>query len=125
VDNIKMDLRDRTRRYGMEWSGSGQGPVNTVLNLRVPKNAGKFLISCKANGFSRRAQLHEVSYLIFSASYSEISSVCSLYVNDYSEYSNREFQNNKPHKLVKDNLWKHMHNFPYSLRYSMSHKLQI
>jgi hypothetical protein len=34
--------------------------VNTVMNLRVPYNAGKFLNSCKTGGFSRRAQLHGV-----------------------------------------------------------------
>jgi hypothetical protein len=33
--------------------------VNTLMNLRVPYNAGKFLSSCTAGGFSRRAQLHE------------------------------------------------------------------
>jgi hypothetical protein len=36
--------------------------VNTVMNLRVPPNAGKCLSSCTADGFSRRAQLHGVSY---------------------------------------------------------------
>jgi hypothetical protein len=35
--------------------------VNTVMNLRVPKNAGKFLSSCTTGGFSRSAQLHETS----------------------------------------------------------------
>jgi hypothetical protein len=35
--------------------------LNTVMNLRVPKIAGKFFSSCKIGGFSRRAQLHEVS----------------------------------------------------------------
>jgi hypothetical protein len=35
--------------------------VDTVMNLRVPYNAGKFLRSCTIDGFSRRAQLHEVS----------------------------------------------------------------
>jgi hypothetical protein len=33
--------------------------VNTVMNLRVPYNAGKFLSSCTIDSFSRRAQLHE------------------------------------------------------------------
>jgi hypothetical protein len=28
--------------------------VNTVMNLRVPQNAGKFLSSCTIGGFSRR-----------------------------------------------------------------------
>jgi hypothetical protein len=35
--------------------------VNTAMNLRVPKNAGKSLSSCTTCGFSRRAQLREVS----------------------------------------------------------------
>jgi hypothetical protein len=33
--------------------------VNTVMNLRVPQNAGKFLSSCTTGSFSRRAQLRE------------------------------------------------------------------
>jgi hypothetical protein len=33
---------------------------NTVMNLRVPYNVGKFLSSCVTGGFSIRAQLHEV-----------------------------------------------------------------
>jgi hypothetical protein len=41
-----------------EW----RAPVNTVMNLRVTENAGKFLSSCTIGGFSRRAQLHEVSF---------------------------------------------------------------
>jgi hypothetical protein len=35
--------------------------VNTVMNLRVLYN-GEFLSSCIIDGFSRRSQLHEVSY---------------------------------------------------------------
>jgi hypothetical protein len=35
--------------------------VNTVMNLRLLKNAEKFLNSCTTSSFSRRAQLHEVS----------------------------------------------------------------
>jgi hypothetical protein len=35
--------------------------MNTVMNLRVPQNVGKFLSSCTNGGFSRRAQLHGVS----------------------------------------------------------------
>jgi hypothetical protein len=30
--------------------------VNTVLNVRVPLNAGKFLSGCTISGSSRRAQ---------------------------------------------------------------------
>jgi hypothetical protein len=35
--------------------------VNTVMNLRVPQNVGKFLSSCTAGGLSRRALIHGVS----------------------------------------------------------------
>jgi hypothetical protein len=37
--------------------------VNTGMNLRVPQNIGKFLSSYETGCFSRRAQLHEVSYI--------------------------------------------------------------
>jgi hypothetical protein len=35
--------------------------VNTVMNLWVPQYVGKFLSGSTTDGFSRRAQLHEVS----------------------------------------------------------------
>jgi hypothetical protein len=67
VDNIKMDLRE------IEWDGMGwidlaqdrdqwKALVNTVMNLRVPLNAGKFLSSCTNSSFSRQAQLHSKLY---------------------------------------------------------------
>jgi hypothetical protein len=40
-----------------------KGSMNTVMNLRVPQNVVKFLGSCTTGGFSRRAQLHGVSYV--------------------------------------------------------------
>jgi hypothetical protein len=33
--------------------------VNTVLNLRVPQNAGKFVSGCTIGGLSRRAELRQ------------------------------------------------------------------
>jgi hypothetical protein len=51
----------------MDWIDLAQGRdqwrtlVNTVMNLRVPQNIGKFLSSCVTGGFSRRAQLREVN----------------------------------------------------------------
>jgi hypothetical protein len=33
--------------------------VNTVMTLRVPQNAGKFLSGYTIGGFSRRAQFRE------------------------------------------------------------------
>jgi hypothetical protein len=57
VNNIKLDLRE------MDWIDLAQDRdqwrvlINTVMNLRVPYNAGKFLSSCTIVGFSRRALL--------------------------------------------------------------------
>jgi hypothetical protein len=50
--------------YGLDWIDMAQirdrwrALVNTVMNLRVPQNAEKFLSSCTIDNFSR-AQLHE------------------------------------------------------------------
>jgi hypothetical protein len=44
--------QDRTRRRAL---------LNAVMNLRVPKNAGNLLTSCKPVSFSRRTLLHGVS----------------------------------------------------------------
>jgi hypothetical protein len=61
VDNIKI-----CREIGwdvMDWIGLAQDGddwralLNTVMNLQVPQNAGKFLSSCTVGSFSRRAQL--------------------------------------------------------------------
>jgi hypothetical protein len=61
-----MDLRE-IGWGGMDWidlaydRNQWSALVNTVMNLPVPENAGKFLNSCTTGCFSRRAQLHEVS----------------------------------------------------------------
>jgi hypothetical protein len=63
VNNIKMDVGE-IGWHGMDWIDLGQDRdqwralVNAVMNLRVPKNAGKFLSGCTVGSFSRRAQLH-------------------------------------------------------------------
>jgi hypothetical protein len=67
VDNIKIDLRN-IGWDGVDWIDLPQDMdhwralVSTAMNLRVPYNAGKFLSSCTIGDFSRRAQLHEVSF---------------------------------------------------------------
>jgi hypothetical protein len=39
---------------------------STVINLRVPLNAGIFLSSCTTGGFSRRAHLHAFFHITFT-----------------------------------------------------------
>jgi hypothetical protein len=56
MDNIKMDIRE-TGWSGMDWIGLAQDKdqprplVNTVMNLRVPYNVGKFLCICTTGSF--------------------------------------------------------------------------
>jgi hypothetical protein len=38
--------------------------VNTVINLLIPQNSGKFLSSCTIGDFSRNGQLQEGSCLV-------------------------------------------------------------
>jgi hypothetical protein len=66
-NNIRMDLRE-IDWGGMDWIDLAQDRdqwralVNTVMNLWVLQNVSKFLSSCATGSFSRRAQLHGVSY---------------------------------------------------------------
>jgi len=59
VDNIRTDLQELRCGY-MDWIGLAQDRdrwrtlVSAVMNLRVPRNAGNFLSSCKLVSFSRR-----------------------------------------------------------------------
>ena len=66
MDNIRMDLQEVGCGY-MDWIGLAPDRdrwrtlVRAVMNLRVPRNAGNFLTSCKAVSFSRRTLHHGVS----------------------------------------------------------------
>jgi hypothetical protein len=61
VYNIKMD-HGEIGWDGMDWIDLGQerdqwrALLNTVMNIRVPLNAGKFLSGCTLGSFSGRAQ---------------------------------------------------------------------
>jgi len=59
VDNMRLDLQVVGCRY-IDWIGLAQDRdswrtlVSAVMNLRVPRNAGNFLTSCKPVSLSRR-----------------------------------------------------------------------
>jgi hypothetical protein len=63
VNNIKKDLRE-VGWGGMDWTDLAwdrdqwRAPVNTVMDLKVPQNGGKFLNIYTTGSFSRRAQFH-------------------------------------------------------------------
>jgi hypothetical protein len=65
VDNINMDLREILGWDGVDWIHLAQDRdqlralVNIILNLRVPRNPGKFLSDYTIGGPSGRAQLRE------------------------------------------------------------------
>ena len=65
-DNIRTDLQEVGCVY-MDWIGLARDRdrwrtlVSAVMNLRVPRNAGNFLTSCRPVSFSRRTLHHGVS----------------------------------------------------------------
>ena len=58
-DNIKMDLEEVGRVCG-DWMELAQDRdrwralVSTIMNFRVPQNAGNFLISCKTSSLLKK-----------------------------------------------------------------------
>jgi hypothetical protein len=66
IDNIKMDLLEIGLNV-VDWNGLAQDRyrwralVNSVMNLRVPYNAGKLPSGCTTCGLSSGTQLHRVS----------------------------------------------------------------
>jgi hypothetical protein len=66
VDNIRMDLEE-VGWGDVDWIGLAQDRnrwkalVNSVLNLRVPRNAGKLSSGLTSSGLSISVQLHIVS----------------------------------------------------------------
>jgi hypothetical protein len=68
LNNIRMDLGE-VGWVDVDWIGLAQDRnrwrvlVNSVLNLRVPRNAGKLSSGLTSSGLSSSAQLHTVSLL--------------------------------------------------------------
>jgi hypothetical protein len=66
IDNIKMDLLEIGLNV-VDWIGLAQDRyrwrplVKSVMNLRVPENAGKLTSGCTTCGHSSGTQLHRVS----------------------------------------------------------------
>ena len=66
ADNIRTDLQEVGCVY-MDWIGLAQDRdwwrtlVSAVMNIRVPRNAGSYLTSCRPVSFSRRTLHHGVS----------------------------------------------------------------
>jgi hypothetical protein len=66
VDNIRMYLGE-VGWDDVDWIGLAQDRnmwralVNSVLNLRVPRNAGKLASGLTSSGLSSSVQLHRVS----------------------------------------------------------------
>jgi hypothetical protein len=69
VNNIKMYVRERGWS-DIDWidlvhnKNKWMALVNMVMNHPVPYNVLKFLSSCATGNFSKRAQLHGVTYLV-------------------------------------------------------------
>jgi hypothetical protein len=59
MDIRETELGDMDRIDLCQDMNNWRALVNTVMNFRVQKYAGKFLSICRIGGFSRRAQLHE------------------------------------------------------------------
>jgi len=61
--------------YWIDWAHDRDRwrvPVNAVMNLWIPQNAGSSLTSCEAVSFSRRTLFHGDSYLISQLGMREI-----------------------------------------------------
>jgi hypothetical protein len=73
VYNIKIDLRE-VRWGDVDWIVLAQDRnrwrsfVNSVLNLRVPRNAGKLSTGLTTGGLSSSAQLHRVTNVTSTSS---------------------------------------------------------
>jgi hypothetical protein len=66
VDNIRMDFEE-VGWGDVDWIGLAQdrnrwrAPVNMIMNLRVPRNAGKLSSGLTTGGLLSSVQLHIVS----------------------------------------------------------------
>jgi hypothetical protein len=90
VDNIRMDLGE-VGWGDVDWIGLAQDRnrwralVNSVLNLRVPWNAGKLSSGLTSDGFSSSAQLHRVSHSVSQSVHLTILLCCMQLVDKYNK----------------------------------------
>jgi len=71
-ENLWQSLKKKSSRYGLDWSGSGQGLVVGYFEYgyKPPslKKSGHFLISCVTFTFSRKTLFHGTSWLVTASS---------------------------------------------------------
>jgi hypothetical protein len=57
--------------------------VSTVMYIQVPLNVGKILSSYATPGFSRRAQLHGVSYMSYNSAHRDCIILRNIWVGHH------------------------------------------
>jgi hypothetical protein len=69
-----------------EWN-KWRAVVNSVMNLRVPCNAGKLPSGCTTGGLTSSAQLHRVSYNVTKTIYADrLREAIELNVNSLTSF---------------------------------------
>jgi hypothetical protein len=81
VDNIKTNLGE-VGWGDVDWIGLAQDKdkwrvlVNSIMNPRVPENAGSFARGCTTDGLLSSAQLHRVRSVMSMVSSCDFITVC-------------------------------------------------
>ena len=85
--------------------------VNAVMNLRIPKNAGSFLINSEPVSFSRTL-LHGVRKLVFE------NTLRTAFYQNWKSYDCKNFNNirkaNKPCAYISARAWRYITKGKYS-----------
>jgi hypothetical protein len=99
VDNIRMGLGE-VGWGDVAWIGLAKDRnrwralVNSVLNLLVPRNAGKLSSGRASSGISSSAQLHRVSYLVMSITVINLKLYCNLVLFCTKAIRKKSFEEN-------------------------------